>query len=359
MPIRYYCLLLFSCFPLPSLSAQSLAALADSLRIASHIPALSYAVLSSDSILEMQALGVRKNGTPLPATPDDLYRIGSNTKTVTGYLAMQLVQAGVIRWDTKFFDLYPALKRRSHPAYHEMTLLDLLSFRIPLISWTYTDQKPRPRQIRGNAQQQRKQFVAWILQQQPQAGDKPFYWSNPAYVAAGMMLEQASGLPYETLVTQLGAELGTHFGFGQPNLVATNQIWGHYEDLSPEMPTINHKLNWLSAAGNLHVSLPDYARFIQLHLRGLAGRSRQFSSADFHFLHYGRPEFSIGWNWFQDQTTGLTYSWHKGNPGAFLSLVYLCKERDRAFIIFANVQSKAAETGLRALLERLRARYGA
>lgn len=83
--------------------AQSTAAFADSIRRKYNIPELSYAVVSSDTVLEMQALGVRKINTQLTASLSDRFRIGSNTKAITGFIAALLVQQGKISWDTKFF----------------------------------------------------------------------------------------------------------------------------------------------------------------------------------------------------------------------------------------------------------------
>ena len=98
------------------------------------IPELNYAVISSTDTLEIHALGFKKSGTLKKATLSDRFRIGSNTKTVTSYIASNLIQQGVINWHTRFFDLYPELTTISNSAYHNLPLIDLLSFRAPLQS---------------------------------------------------------------------------------------------------------------------------------------------------------------------------------------------------------------------------------
>lgn len=60
---------------------------ADSIRMVYHIPGLSYAVVSAEKVLALEALGYKKNNSTLIAGLEDRYRIGSNTKTVTSYLA--------------------------------------------------------------------------------------------------------------------------------------------------------------------------------------------------------------------------------------------------------------------------------
>lgn len=192
-------------FPSASLFSYGQTSLefADSIRKAYHIPELNYAVISSDTIIEMHALGVKKYNSDIKADLNDRFRIGSNTKTITSYIAVLLVKQGKINWSTKFFDLYPELRLQSNAAYYDLTLQDLLTFRANLISWTYTNESPTKKIIKGDEKTQRYNFAAWILQQPSVEEKKPIYWSNPAYVLAGLMLEKASQKSYEMLVSEL------------------------------------------------------------------------------------------------------------------------------------------------------------
>lgn len=354
---RYAIFPLIALLPIENLSAQPNLRYIDSVRIASQIPELAYAVLSADSVLEQEVIGGPKFLSHQKAKLTHRFRIGSNTKTVTSYLAALLVKEGKLQWGTRFFDLYPELKALSFPAYHALTLKDLITFRAPLIKWTYTDELPRENDIKGNAVQQRYQFISWIFQQPPVLETRTVYWSNPAYVAAGMMLEKASGSTYEELVETFGNSLGMHLAFGQPNEKDTLQPWGHNEHLQPEKPASQPKLNWLSSAGNLQVSLPDYVKFIQLQLKGLAGQSALFTQKEFETFHYGLPDFAYGWKWLKDPDTELTYSFHDGNPGSFLSSVHICQNTGMAFIVFCNVQSPSAGNGLNQVLQHLKSVY--
>ncbi len=330
---------------------------ADSIRVAYHIPELGFAVLTADSVLEIEVLGERQFNTSRKANINDRFRIGSNTKTITSYIAAVLVKQGKLTWDTKFFDVYPELKAQSHEAFYDMSLQDLLTFRVRLMKWSYGNEEPTTKQIMGSPKQQRYQFVSWILRQQPVDAEGIVFWSNPAYVAAGMMLEKVAGKDYETLVMELGSQLGIQFGFGPPNLLDSKQPWGHDENLVPEKPLINHKLDWLSSAGNINLSLPDYAVFMQLHLQGLAGRSKVFTLQEFQQMHYGLPEFAFGWKWYVDIKNRFIYSYHEGNPGTFLTTAVVCHNTGKAFILVANVQSEEAEQGFKILLEELKSQY--
>jgi len=329
---------------------------ADSIRRLYEIPEMAYAVVSSDSVLEMHVLGYRRWGADYTAGPEDRFRIGSNTKAITGFIAARLVKKGELSWDTRFFDLYPELKEQSLRAYHDLTLLDLLTFRTRLVKWTYTDTAPTPEEITGEESAQRYTFMAWCLRQPPLPKTSGPSFSNPAYVAAGLMLERATGRAYAELVADLGKELGIHFAFGAPNATDKDQPWGHDQDLEPEPPKENRKLNWLLAAGNIQLSLPDYTKFIQMQMAGAAGRSPLLSSKEFHFLHQGRERFAVGWFW-EKEPAGEVVVYSVGNPGTFLSKVYMFPGKDRAFILLSNAQTVAADEGLDVLYQELRVRY--
>jgi hypothetical protein len=67
---------------------------------------------------------------------------------------------------------------------------------------------------------------------------------------------------------------------------------------------------------------PHYARFIQEELKGLRGKSSLLPRETFYLLHYGQPQFALGWFWDKD-AQGQVHSYNIGNPGSFLSKVYV------------------------------------
>ncbi|MFN8300003.1 MAG: serine hydrolase domain-containing protein [Chitinophagales bacterium] len=329
--------------------------LGDSIRLKYQLPELAYAVVSADSVLEIHLSGIKQRGGNHPAELTDRFRIGSNTKAITAYIAMRLVQQGLLSWQTKFAELFPALKKSMRPAYRNYTLLNLLTFRCRLPKWTYTNAQPSAATIAGSAVEQRMQFALWILRQKPVHAKDSINFSNPAYVLAGLMLEKASGKSYEQLIQDLATELHIEIGFGAPNTSDTLQPCGHDADLAPETNNVNPRLNWLMAAGNLNLSLPDYIRFIQLQLKGLQNGDGQISKQQYQWLHHGFTRFALGW--FNHTEQGKQYSFNTGNPGTFLSHVLVADESNRALIIFTNVQSPEAEQAVKTLTDSLRLRY--
>ena len=62
--------------------AQTTKEFADSVRKAYNIPELNYAVISSDRIIEIQALGTKKINSNSKAELTDKFRIGSNLSLI-------------------------------------------------------------------------------------------------------------------------------------------------------------------------------------------------------------------------------------------------------------------------------------
>jgi hypothetical protein len=55
-----------------------------------------------------------------------------------------------------------------------------------------------------------------------------------------------------------------------------------------------------------------------------------------------------------DDDSNLRYSFHNGNPG---TKVFICKDINKAFIIFANVQCEEADKGMEIIFHKLDAIY--
>ncbi|WP_343746898.1 serine hydrolase domain-containing protein [Chitinophaga sp.] len=337
-------------------AAQSLHSFADSLRQAHRIPALGYAVISSDTIFDIDMTGFCKINSDIPATIDHQFRIGSNTKAITCMIAAMLVQQHLLSWDTPFFIRFPDWKAGSNKAYHHLTLQQLLTFRNNLAHYTYTHPHPRPEEITGSEASQRQQFARWLLQQPPVA-DTGLNLTNSGYALAGLMLEKASGKSYPQLLEALGLQLHIRFGLGSPNVSDTTQPWGHDAQGRPEAPAYNPRLNWLQVAGNIHVSLRDYSRFIQEQLRGLAGKSPLLPASVFRQLHFGLPGFAYGW--FTDiNANAHLISYNSGTPGTFVTTVKVIPAVDRAYIVFTNIQQENTVEIANMLLHALETKYG-
>jgi CubicO group peptidase (beta-lactamase class C family) len=353
--------LIFLFFITP-IKSQNLRSIADSIRMSYNIPEIAYAIVSSDSILEMNYLGVKRANSTIQAEPTDRFHIGSNTKAITGLIAALLVKQNKISWDTKFFDLFPQLKSKCNPAYYDITLVDLLSHRAKIRPLTDGEEFPNPivGKFKGGIPSQRRQFAEWVLTLEPIQSEEPFSYSNAGYSIAAVMLEKVSGKTWENLVLDLGNILGLEFGFSWPNISDSTQPWGHWGSdnvLIPTPPDDYYRLFWVEPAGDINMKVKDYARFIQLQLLGLQGRSDLMRKEEFEFIHYGIPDhYSIGWSWGVNDK-GQHISSHDGSAETFYCRAYIIHELDRAYILFANCGSEQAQNGVTELLRKMIKKY--
>jgi D-alanyl-D-alanine carboxypeptidase len=350
-------------------SAQSLAAqqALDSVRTKYRLPALLAAVIEPKRIQYVYA-GTKRNDQPEPISLTDYFHIGSNTKGITSLLAGKLVEQGKLQWDSKLVDVVPALRGKTLPAYADITLDQLLSHRAGIRPYMAgSDYRSLPA-FTGTVSERRLQFAQVILQQTPVAPDSGqlHKYSNAGYVLAALMLEQASQCSWEELVASTFSELKLHYMLGFPSQTDARQPWGHWRQLptdsvfTPLGPNHTYKLrDYMALAGDVAMPLPDFARLVQLHLRGLLGkRKHNYLSPDtYQTIHFGKPEYAYGWGVLKLGDNGAPVSFHNGTAGTFYCHAILFPSQKVAFVVLTNQGGDAAEQACTELRRRLNKLY--
>jgi D-alanyl-D-alanine carboxypeptidase len=359
-------LLLF--FPATILStdinAQSPSTIAASeIREKNNIPALAFAVVTADSILDSGVAGIRHidaaKGTDTVYI-EDYWHLGSNSKAITGFIAAWLVEQKKIKWDTKFFRLFPSWKEGSLPVYYQITLQDLLSHRAHIPAYTSgIEMKPVP-DFTGSASQRRTDFAHYILKNKAAPKTAAFSYSNAGYTIAALMLEKASGKTWEELVkTVLSEKLHLRYFIGWPNNRSIWQPYGHWienDTLKPLGPGHDYNLALIEPAGDISMPIMDYARFIQLNLQGLSGKDNFLKAATYQFLHKGIPDYSIGWgNYLVGEKD---FSEHAGSAGTFYLYTIIDRKKGKAYIVGANAATPKTIEGIHELIKLLANKYG-
>jgi len=342
---------LISCYT----TAQNTSDKIDSIRIKYQIPALEIAVISSDSILEMNAFGTNKINSNVKVTLQNRFHLGSNTKAITSFIAADLVLQGKINWNTDFFHLFPELKTKQNQT-KSLTLINLLNFKAPLSAFSYDTYIPESVIVTGTNQEKRYNIAKYLLTQKAvKKNNDELYLTNLGYVLAGLMLEKVSNKNYNELVDDLNKKLNTDFRFGSPNTQDEQQTYGHNEQLVPLIEE-NVKLNWLLSAGNINTTLPDYSKYIQNYLKGLKGKGKPFQKETFKQLLFEFPTFSFGW-FNKIEKNGNNYINNFGNANGYMSSVSIFKEKKIAIIIFSNLSSESANEGIDLILKILAKKY--
>jgi D-alanyl-D-alanine carboxypeptidase len=339
----------------------------DSLRIANNIASIAYGVIRDDSIIVINTVGYRDILTKESSQSGDLYHIGSNTKAFTGFLAAKIVEDNLIKWETKFFDLYPELKNESNTAYFDITLKELLSHRAQLINFeeraeieivlnkykeSISDSLSLP--------EKRYHLVKEVLKFEP----LPKYdeckrsYSNAGFIAAALMLEKVTGQSWETLMIKLSDELKLGIHIGSPIDFGIHQPKGHInpkqygldidKDLIPVqdeqglLPSDFYEFLQLCApAGNISISANDFLKFLQLNINGINGENNYLKTKTYKQIFSTYPYYSMGWG--NDPEENLRHA-HRGSNMMFNSFAGISPENKLGIVIMINTRNDYAIT---------------
>jgi len=320
------------------------------------IPGMAAVVVTSESILSVATDGVRKLGEPDSIQEDDKFHIGSNTKAMTGFVAARLVEKGLINWDTRILEIFPEFAESSMDVYKDKTLKDLLSHRARIRQFTGGVEFAQLPEFEGDKLARRRAFAGWLLQQEPVEIDtaRGYVYSNAGYGIAAAMLEKVSGRSWEYLMTdELFGPIGIDGSFGWPAYEDADQPWGHYfetdsQRVFPHDPHDEYQLpDIASAAGDVSISILDYAKFLQVNLIGLNGRDSVLTAATYEFLHPcvdSMTQYRVGWGLREHE--GYKVSRHNGSAGTFYCTALVFREKDLALGIMMNGITPEAERAL-------------
>jgi D-alanyl-D-alanine carboxypeptidase len=353
--------------PVSAPADTGLVPLLEEVRRESGIPALAAVVVRSDTVLDVAAAGLRRLGAPDPVRVGDRFHVGSNTKAITATLLAVLVEEGRLAWTTRPADVLPELRGSIHPAYRDVTLEQLLAHRAGVPAYTsgfalaFLPDSLYAQGGRTSAAW-RRAFVLHVLGEEPKVppGTR-FLYSNAGYTVAAAMAEAVTGESWEALLqARVLRPLGMPGGYGWPGAADPAQPWGHWRKLfrgvRPHDPNGEYQLGALLApAGDVHLSIGGYARFLQEHLRGLRGGDGLLRAATVQRLHTPTGDYALGW--IVQPFAGARASAHEGSAGTFHAIAVVLAERDLAVAVFANAGFARAGDADRALARVLLDRY--
>ena len=317
-------------------------------RVKFRVPAIAVTVMNADAIHIQEIQGVRVFDRQDRATLDDYFHIGSCSKSVLAMMAAKLVEQGKIAWHTRFFDLFSELKAEANSDYYDITLEDLFLCRAGIKAYTDAATEPFP-EYGPSVVDQRLVFMQHLVGLPPASkqrkGKFRHLYSNASYTMAAAMLECVSDSTYEELVTKtLTDDLGLSVHIGWPNGIDTEQPWGHMihkSSVESYAPDHDYRLpDLIAPAGDLSMTPKDYAKYTQMHLRGLRGSDGYLTGASFHRIHFGQQGFSLGVA--NGSMAGKRFSGFDGSAGTFFCRSIIVPDSDFAFTIMMNAGSGTA-----------------
>ncbi|MBW8886341.1 MAG: beta-lactamase family protein [Fibrobacteres bacterium] len=330
-----------------------------------RLPALAAVIFGPDTIFESASVGVRALGHDERIGPDDLWHIGSLTKSMTATVAAILIEQGRINWYTTLAEAFPDLPMR--PEYRSVTLKDLLTNSSGMVA--DATRAPSWNSQSGSTQtitEQRLQLAKEYLSMKPDSPVGTYNYSNAGYIIAGTMLEKATGESWEELIQKL---LFTPLamasaGFGPPRGTGpVDQPWGHsivddgFAPVPPGPDADNPPA--IGPAGTVHGDMADLVKYYQVHLKSGMGRQTGIlSDSSFRILHTPVPGtiYACGWGVIDKAWAGGVAYQHEGSNKFWLSDIWLAPEKGFGMLVLSNGAglraSQAEDDAIAALITR-------
>jgi len=172
---------------------------------ATHLPALSIAVVKENEIVYSQGFGQRDLKDGLPATEDTLYGIGSVTKSFTAIAIMQLVERDFFKLDDPVSNFLPFYIK---PEGQEVTVRHLLNHTVGLPALAYSEALIRHAHNIGGTflpiadPEDILTFMKGSDDWVESAPGEKWHYFNEGYAMLGLIVQQLTGIPFNEYIRQ-------------------------------------------------------------------------------------------------------------------------------------------------------------
>jgi D-alanyl-D-alanine carboxypeptidase len=300
------------------------------------VPGLAAVATSGDATLEVAVSG--------SLTLND--RLGLPSCHMTATMLAALVEQGKLSWNTRVLDVFPEWGNEVRPQYRSITLTDLLSHHagLPQYKSSHSPEWQDVKALSGAPTQQRRELALHALRRQPAAPPQTDWLdSNVGCPVAAAMAERVTGESWEFLMQKLLFQpLGIHATFD----------WPAY--LLPDV--------------GIAMTIGDYAKFLQLHLKGLKGQGGILKSETIRHLHspvrshsFFDPmdrRWALGWGLGKFEGTpqsSIAGGWSDSGDSSrnFFFLTWLLPSRGLAVAVFSNSTAHNGDACKEALLREM------
>jgi CubicO group peptidase (beta-lactamase class C family) len=322
----------------------------DSIRTALSLPGLVVIIARSDGAPEIIVTGVRRVGTTDSIQVTDRMHLGSNGKAITATMIGALVEQRRLTFETTLAEAFPDLAPTMRAEYRAATVRQLLGHSAGIRPYTDLGEFGSFLRPTADTVAQRRAFAARVLSEKPlfTPGTKHTY-SNAGVALAGMVAERITGRTYEKLVDSLVFRpLAGRARFGNPGTDTAPQPFGHTRARGNQLRIVDPRnVEYvvpavIVAAGDASVTLMDYGKFLQMHLRGMRGIDGVLQAETIRELHTAiapvdsGTKFGAGWG-FAVTKDGFETHGHTGSGGAYIAIAAIQPTRDVAVAILTNI----------------------
>lgn len=297
------------------------------------VPGASIGV-EHDGAEEVAGSGVTSIEHPLEVDASTLFQIGSITKTVTGTLAMHLVEQGELDLDAPVRRYLDELRLADDEIAARLTMRHLLTHTGGWFGDYFADPG------RGDDALER---IMPELAELPQLAPLGQIWSycNSGFYIAGRVLEVLTRRPYESAARELVLEplgMTSSFFFAEDVLSHRFAVGHRHEEEQTVVARPWALARAASAAGGIVSNVRDLLRYARFHLGREAGPLGAESIARMREPHVAtsEPGCRMALTWFVRELDGVGLAEHGGGTNGQLSLLSLAPEAGFACAILTN-----------------------
>jgi len=310
------------------------------IQVETELPGVGGLVLKDNEIIAQAFAGEKQKDTGLMVEADELWHIGSVTKSITATMIARLVEKNVLSWDDTIEDILGP--KKVHKQWRGVTLRELLTHtsgakaNFPKLTYLF---QPKTEAKTLSA---RKKHVRKVLKKKPDTEPGTAYqYSNVGFTIAAHLAEVKTGKSWEDLMREeVFKPLSLNSaGFGAPKPETNEDVaWGHRGDSPMEPSFLADNTPIMGPAGTVHMTLHDLAKFGQAHIDGLSGQSDYLSQDTFEVLHKARLEdYAMGWmEQKNSKLTGGQIFWHNGSNTMWYALLVAVPEENMVYALATN-----------------------
>jgi CubicO group peptidase (beta-lactamase class C family) len=303
------------------------------------VPGVALGVLAASEV-RTAGFGVTSVEHSLEVTPQTLFQIGSITKTVTGMVAMRLVEDGALDLDCPLREYLPGLKLADEKAAASVTMRHVLTH---TGGWAgdYFDDPGS-----GDDALERMTERLDHLEQLTPVGEVWAY-NNSGFYLAGRVIEVVTGKPFETVVSELVLEPleMTRSVFTAADAITHRFAVGHItRDRQPSVARPWALARCANPAGGLISSVEDVLRYARFHLGDGTAEdgTRIVSRESLEAMREPQVEIgsldrdAVGITWMIRDCAGKRIVGHNGGTMGQVTRLTIVPEEGFALVVLTN-----------------------
>lgn len=342
-----------------------------------QLPGLALGVVEDGRVVHTRTAGELVAGEGARIDSQTLFKVASNTKSMTTATLARLVDAGKLRWDDPVVKWLPQFRMYDAWVGREMQVRDLLihdsGLRAgagDLMLW------PEPNAFT------RADIIHGLAYLKPQRSFRSGYdYDNLMYIVAGEVAAAAGGAPYEVLVRREVFEpLGmSRCQVGQWDRASVGNVaQPHMREGKRNVPVRSDgdvvKATTMDPAGGVRCSLDDMLRWVTAWLKPAESTAQWLSKAQREAVwapqmpmpissrmrEWDGSHFSAyGYGWRLADVDGVFKVSHTGTLMGMYSAVTMLPDHGVGFVILINGEGEDARTVLNQTLVKQFTRPGA